>query len=233
MAGAKPARSSTPAGRSLLSIGQVLQRLSSEFPDLSPSKLRFLEDRDLVKPGRTPAGYRTYSENDLERLRFILAIQRDHYLPLKVIKGYLDELDRGGSPELPGVGRTVRPAVVGQPDSVERGELRDTAGASDQLVSEAISAGLLPPGPLFGPQHVVILQTLVSAEHYGVTPRHLRGMSAAVQREVDLVVHAVDASSPRTAKAQRSKGEMHRELSEVVQQLRLSLVRQALDALES
>jgi len=233
VAGAKPARSTAQTGRSLLSIGQVLQRLNPEFPDLSPSKLRFLEDRELVKPSRTPAGYRTYSETDVERLRFILGVQRDHYLPLKVIKSYLDELDRGGAPELPGVGRMVRPAVVGQADSLERAELCEKSGASDTLVGEAISAGLLPSGPLFTPHHVTILEALVSAESYGITPRHLRGMSLAVQREIDLVVHAVDASSPRNAKAQRSKAEMHRELSGVVQQLRVSLVRQALDALES
>ena len=233
MAGAKTARNAAESGRGLLSIGQVLQRLTAEFPDLSPSKLRFLEDRDLVKPGRTPAGYRTYSESDVERLRFILGVQRDHYLPLKVIKGYLDELDRGGSPELPGVPRMVRPAVVGQADALERDELREAAKASDALVGEAISQGLLPSGPLFAPAHVRILEALVAAEQYGLSPRHLRGMTQAVKREIDLVVHAVDASSLRGAAGKRSAAERQRELADVVGQLRQSMVRQALDALES
>ncbi len=233
MAGAKSARSTEQAGRSLLSIGQVLQRLSGEFPDLSPSKLRFLEDRDLVKPERTPAGYRTYSEADVERLRFILGLQRDHYLPLKVIKSYLDDLDAGASPELPGVARVVRPAIVGQADALERAELRDRAGASEELLAEAISQGLLPSGPLFRPGHARILESLVAAEAYGLTPRHFRGMTQAVKREIDLVVHAVEASSPRGGSAKRSSAERQRELADVVSQLRQTLVRQALDALES
>ena len=84
--------------KSLLSIGQVLAKLTPEFPELSPSKLRFLEDRDLIAPGRTPAGYRTYSSDDVERLRFVLTVQRDQYLPLKVIKAYLDDRDAGNRP---------------------------------------------------------------------------------------------------------------------------------------
>ncbi|MFW8746025.1 MerR family transcriptional regulator, partial [Mesorhizobium japonicum] len=79
------------SGANLLSIGQVLQRLSPEFPDLSPSKLRFLEERQLVTPSRTESGYRKFSPADLERLRLVLTMQRDYYLPLKVIRGYLDD----------------------------------------------------------------------------------------------------------------------------------------------
>ena len=82
----------------LSSIGQVLNRLSADFPDLTPSKLRFLEEQGLVQPRRTESGYRKFSEDDIQRLRFILSLQRDHYLPLKVIRGYLEEIDRGGSP---------------------------------------------------------------------------------------------------------------------------------------
>ena len=85
----------------LLSIGQVLARLTVEFPDLTPSKLRFLEERQLISPARTESGYRKFSPSDLDRLRFVLTMQRDHYLPLKVIRGYLDELDAGRPPALP------------------------------------------------------------------------------------------------------------------------------------
>src|SRR4051812_33746402 len=77
------------ASTQMLSIGQVLARLSPEFPDLSPSKLRFLEERQLIAPSRTESGYRKFSSADLERLRFVLSMQRDYYLPLKVIRGYL------------------------------------------------------------------------------------------------------------------------------------------------
>lgn len=227
-----PATTPEPA-RNLLSIGQVLQRLSPEFPDLSPSKLRFLEDRHLVKPGRTPAGYRTYSHSDVERLRFILGVQRDHYLPLKVIKSYLDELDEGGSPELPGVSRVVQPVSVGRPNTLERKELIARSGASMELVDEAISQGLISPGPLFDPHHLRVVESLVQAESFGLTPRHLRGLSQAVAREVDLVCHAVDAKSEKSAESKRSQKELQRELADIVQQLRVALVRQALEGLES
>ena len=233
MVSARSTRSSASAGQTLLSIGQVLQRLSQEFPDLSPSKLRFLEDRDLVKPGRTQAGYRTYGLADVERLRFILGLQRDHYLPLKVIKSYLDELDAGGIPELPGVTRVLQPAVVGNADALDRQELIDATGASEALVAEAISQGLIPSVTLFDQHHVRVVESLVQAEHYGLTPRHLRGMRLAVSREMDLVRHAVDATSGPGAKAKQSHRERQRELADIVQQLRVALVRQALDTLES
>jgi DNA-binding transcriptional MerR regulator len=95
----------------LLSIGQVLARLIPEFPDLSPSKLRFLEERQLISPARTESGYRKFSSADLDRLRFVLTMQRDHYLPLKVIRGYCDELDAGRQPQLPG-GATQAPSIL-------------------------------------------------------------------------------------------------------------------------
>ena len=96
------AQARTSGSSPLLSIGQVLAKLNPEFPDLTPSKLRFLEERQLVAPARTDSGYRKFSPSDMDRLRFVLTMQRDHYLPLKVIRGYLAELDAGRTPELPG-----------------------------------------------------------------------------------------------------------------------------------
>jgi DNA-binding transcriptional MerR regulator len=95
----QPARRALGAGRDsprsgVLNIGEVLQQLSGDFPQISASKIRFLEEKGLISPQRTPAGYRKYTEQDVERLRFVLALQRDQYLPLKVIKDYLDALDR-------------------------------------------------------------------------------------------------------------------------------------------
>ena len=233
MVAEKAAAASRQTGQKLLSIGQVLQRLTPEFPDLSPSKLRFLEDRDLVKPSRTPAGYRTYSSADLERLRFILGVQRDHYLPLKVIKQYLDDLDQGGSPELPGVTTMISAVVVGRQDTLERKELMDKAGASKALLDDAISQGLIPAGALFDQHHLRILETLVKAEAFGLGPRHLRGLRTQVERELDLVVRAVGSTRSATPQQKRSAGEAQRELADVVHVLRQALTRQALDELES
>ena len=80
------------------SIGQVLAALKGDFPDISISKIRFLETEGLVTPERAPSGYRRYVESDIERLRYVLTVQRDHYLPLKVIREHLSLIDRGEAP---------------------------------------------------------------------------------------------------------------------------------------
>src|SRR5690606_9549587 len=87
-----------PADRSHLSIGEVLSLLQEEFPDVTISKIRFLESQGLLDPERTPSGYRKFYDQDIQRLRWILYQQKDHYLPLKVIKDRLDGLDGAGSP---------------------------------------------------------------------------------------------------------------------------------------
>src|SRR5437868_8306058 len=81
-----------------VSIGDVLDQLRPEFADITISKIRFLESQGLIDPERTPSGYRKFSPADIERLRFILREQREHFLPLKVIKERLDVLDRGETP---------------------------------------------------------------------------------------------------------------------------------------
>ena len=78
-----------------MSIGQVLAALRDDFPDVTISKIRFLEAEGLVEPQRAPSGYRRFTADDVERLRYVLGAQRDHYLPLKVIREHLDALDRG------------------------------------------------------------------------------------------------------------------------------------------
>ena len=102
--------------RSLMSIGEVLTQLRSDFPDVTISKIRFLESEGLVEPARTPSGYRKFSHADVGRLHYVLATQRDHYLPLRVIKEHLDALDRGlEPPAIPG-GRPQAPTSAGRPD---------------------------------------------------------------------------------------------------------------------
>ena len=97
-----------------LTIGEVLAVLRDDFPDVTISKIRYLESEDLVHPQRTPSGYRKFSRADVSRLRYVLAAQRDHYLPLRVIKEHLEALDRG-EPLPPGRGdRRRRPAAGGR-----------------------------------------------------------------------------------------------------------------------
>src|SRR5699024_5515806 len=130
--------------------GQVLARLATDFPKLTPSKLRFLEERELVSPARTASGYRKFSQADVERLRLVLTMQRDHFIPLKVIKSYLDDLDAGRQPELRG-GVTVSPAsILSSERRLSREELVREAGAPPQLLADAISASLISAADIYG-----------------------------------------------------------------------------------
>ena len=218
----------------LLSIGQVLAKLTPEFSDLSPSKLRFLEDRELVSPGRTPAGYRTYSSSDVDRLRFVLTVQRDHYLPLRVIKQYLDELDEGKSPVLPHAGPVMGSVKVIDSQRLTKQELLEQTGALASVLEGAITAGLIEPKRIYSEHDAVVLKSIVDASKFGLEPRHLRGMRLAVDREVGLVSQAVSAS--RSASKKMSRDEFRdkgRELSDILSTLRQVLTRDAINKLES
>ena len=223
--------SSSPR-RGVLSIGQVLAKLTPDFPDLSPSKLRFLEDRQLLCPGRTPAGYRTYSPSDVDRLRFVLTVQRDHYLPLKVIKTYLDDMDQGKKPVLPN-GVSLGTAGATENAKFTKQEILATAGADASVLEGAQSAGLIDAKTVFSPQDVVVLTSVVEAANFGLEPRHLRGMRLAVDREVGLIAQAVSASNGKSGKTSpaelREKG---RELSDILTTLRQVLTGDALGRLE-
>jgi DNA-binding transcriptional MerR regulator len=218
---------------SLLSIGQVLARLNPEFPELTPSKLRFLEERELVSPSRTESGYRKFSPSDLERLRFILAMQRDHYLPLKVIRGYLAELDAGRTPSLPG-GAANSPSMLSSERRWSRDELIREAGANAMLLNDAITASLIMPTDLFGEDALAVMRSLVELQRSGIEPRHLRGFRAAAERELGLIESALIPVSRRKDASSRAKAaELAREIAGQLEIVRSSLIRSALSRLES
>jgi DNA-binding transcriptional MerR regulator len=227
----KTGRSAAPR-ESLLSIGQVLARLSPEFPDLSPSKLRFLEERHLVTPARTDSGYRKFSPADLDRLRFVLTMQRDHYLPLKIIRTYLDELDAGRQPTLPG-GTTQAPSILSTDRRYTRAELLREAGATVMLFNDAISASLLLPAEHFGDDTLQVLRALVELQKSGIEPRHLRGFRAAAERELGLIESALIPVSRRKDASSRAKAaELAREIAGQLEVVRGSLIRSALTKLQ-
>src|SRR5580765_8243482 len=116
--------------RGTLSIGEVLAQLRTEFPDVTISKIRFLEDQGLVEPDRTPSGYRKFNHQDVERLRYVLSVQRDHYLPLRVIREHLAALDRGQQPPVIPGGAPRAPRLVGAPD-LEPDPVSDARPAAD------------------------------------------------------------------------------------------------------
>lgn len=218
-------------GSSLLSIGQVLARLNPEFPDLTPSKLRFLEDRNLVTPSRTESGYRKFSPADLERLRLVLSMQRDYYLPLKVIRQYLDDLDAGREPVLPG-GTPVASSMLSTERRLTRPELIREAGANALLLDDAVSASLILAGDNYGEDALAVLRALVELQRSGIEPRHLRGFRAAAERELGLIESALIPVSRRKDAASRAKAaELAREIAGQLEVVRSSLIRGALGRL--
>ncbi|MFP7833502.1 MerR family transcriptional regulator [Marisediminicola sp. LYQ134] len=230
---AQPAsQARTPGPTTLLSIGQVLARLTGDFPDLTPSKLRFLEERKLISPARTESGYRKFSPSDLDRLRFVLTMQREHYLPLKVIKGYLDDLDAGRQPELPG-GAVAAPSMLSSERRLSRDELIREAGATPQLLNDAVSSSLVVGADHYGDDVVAVLRSLVELQRSGIEPRHLRTFRASAERELGLIENALMPVTRRNDASSRAKAvELAREIAGQLEIVRSSLIRSALTRLD-
>ena len=185
-----------------LTIGKVLAALEGDFPDVTASKIRFLEAEGLVHPHRTDAGYRTYSPADVERLRYILAAQRDRYWPLKVIKEALEALDRGladagngsGLPEAAPV--TLDPDVPSGSDLLRRRivsltgpELREATGIDRSTFHALETFGLLRSDATgrYGHEALGVAAAARALAQYGLEPRHLRPFKTAADREIGLV----------------------------------------------
>lgn len=200
----------TAAGRpssAALSIGVVLTQLRVDFPDVTISKIRFLETEGLVQPARTASGYRQFTAADVERLRFVLAAQRDHYLPLKVIKEQLDAADRGhpdDSDDDPAPSRGLTPVPPDGLPSAEtfaepvrrrltKEELLSSSGIDAATLAELEQYGLVKPGAagFYDSDSALVATTVRSLAGYGIEPRHLRAFRASADREVGLVEQIV------------------------------------------
>lgn len=207
-------------------IGQVLAKLQPEFPELTPSKLRFLEEQGLVTPARTAAGYRKFSPEDVERLGVVLSMQRDHYLPLKVIRAHLDAIDRGETPALPGAasGATVRATA----NRYTRRELLSAADAAPKLLDDAIAASLLRPADLYGAESLEVLRALVALRAVGIEPRHLRGMRGAAERQAALIERAIAPERRRDAAGRARNDERAGELAGHLAAVHASLLRRSI-----
>ncbi|MER6998924.1 MerR family transcriptional regulator [Streptomyces sp. NPDC000410] len=195
------AGSGTVGGDRLVSIGSVLNQLRDEFPEVTISKIRFLEAEGLVEPRRTPSGYRKFSPEDVERLAQVLRMQRDHYLPLKVIREHLDALSRGEQPPLPvhGTPGDAQPPGAdpgaGRPTAarVGRAELLAAAEVTEAELDEWESYALIAPVPDGGydAESVTVAKLIADLGRFGLEPRHLRAMKAAADREAGLVEQVV------------------------------------------
>lgn len=193
--------------QALLNIGQVLDLLRPDFPTVTIPKIRFLEEKGLIKPERTPAGYRKFADADVERLRYVLRMQRDHYLPLKVIGEHLDAIDRGlAPPPIEPVVPTV-PTVALNADGLpaaesfrrtdqlrlSRKELLKIAGIDEELLGQLEGFGLVTPLATghYDTDALVVAQTAKELAEFGLEPRHLRAFRTAADREVGLVEQVV------------------------------------------
>ena len=184
-----------------LGIGEVLARLRPEFPDVSPSKIRFLEAEGLIEPARSNSGYRRFGLADVERLRYILTAQRDEYLPLRVIKERLDALDGTGGPTRQTLAAALGAAVgadeaarqPGRPGAaMARAELLEAAGIDADTLTELEDYGLVRrSGRHYGPDALEVARACAALAKFGVGPRNLRGIKAAAERDISLAEQLV------------------------------------------
>lgn len=188
----------------LFTIGQVLALLNPDFPDLSPSKLRFLEEQGLIEPQRTPAGYRKFSEQDIQRTRVILELQRDQYLPLRVIREYLEQLDQGKTPSLPQAQSAVDKLVPRNPLRLTKVALMSETGISAGLLQEAQTLLLIAKEP-FEASDLEIARAIVHLQRFGISPRHLRGLKASADREIGIIEGVVAPVLGKNEAASKSR----------------------------
>ncbi len=175
-----------------LSIGEVINLLRDDFPDVSVSKIRFLESQGLIEPDRSGSGYRKFDGADVARLRFILQQQRDHFLPLKVIKSKLTLWERGEN-GLEGGGESVHSLdQTGEP--LDRSDLLKRAKLTEAELDALIDVGLIQPVPdsvVFPPEAGIVAMEAKRLLDQGLEARHLRTIRLSSEREVDLLTQLV------------------------------------------
>ena len=210
-----------------ISIGEVQSLLKREFPDVTISKIRFLETEGLVSPERTPSGYRRFSQHDVDRLREVLRMQRDEYLPLQVIRDQLEEGRAQSAPTVvagsganaadfrPGAGR-VR---------LTRAELAEQCGLDEAFVRQLEEIDLVWATATghYDEDALAIATVVARLSAYGVEPRHLRQFRRVTERDHGLVDQMV--TPYKNARDRTREREMVRELAALVVQLHASLLR--------
>lgn len=202
---ASAATTEAASQRRLLTIGTVCNRLRAEFADISISKIRYLEDQGLLTPRRTPGGYRLFSEDDVERLETILRLQRDEFLPLRVIR---EELSSPASRER----KRRRSAAGAAGEEADLPTVCERSGLSGQAVRELEGFGILAPRTVSGDKRYSANDVEIAAAcgrmaEYGLTPRHLRGFRTAAENQAGLLkatlAPALRAQSPERQAAGR------------------------------
>jgi DNA-binding transcriptional MerR regulator len=187
--------------RGQFGISEVLAQLRPEFPDISTSKIRFLEAEGLIEPARSRSGYRRFCAADIDRLRHILTMQRDSYLPLRVIRERLTEGTPGvlgGAGAFGARGSNEGPAANGQAGAgrasadMSRRQLLEAAGIDEAELAELEEYGLIRRvGRQYGPEALAVARTVAALRQHGVQARNLKTVKAAADREANLVEQVV------------------------------------------
>lgn len=227
--------------RDYLSIGEVLESVRADFPDVSISKIRFLEAEGLIVPERTASGYRKFYESDVARLRYILSLQRDQFLPLRVIKQRLRDADaNGGIPSDVAAGSSQETGkssggngAVAALTSVQldRDELRSAANLSETEMQGLEEFGILarPASGTYDENDLVVARAARRFFDFGVEPRHLRMYRQFAEREAAFFEQIVGPGARRRdPSAQTEATESVHELAALSRQLKEAALRSSL-----
>lgn len=225
--------------RRALAIGEVIDLLQEEFPDISISKLRFLESQGLVRPVRSPAGYRQFRAPDVERVRYILRQQRDHFLPLKVIKAKLSAWERGEEPTVaPPSGPLPEAYFSGGKARMSADELARSAGVPLDLVERLLEHGVLDARreklgeAQFGEDDAAVARAAQRLVSRGLEPRHVKSLCLASHREVDLLSQLTGPLlRHRTPAGRRQAAEVLADCAQAARDLQDAVVRARLRTL--
>ena len=224
--------------RDYMTIGEVVDRLVGAYPDLTISKLRFLEDEGLVSPERTPGGYRKFTQADLARLEIVLRLQKEHFLPLAVIREKLAEYDRGRiPPELRASAASVAQPValpLEEAETMPVDEAPSSLGVPVSFIRELAEFGLLEivsgdHGDEISRGDVAIVHSTWDMRRFGVEPRHLRMYETYAEREAAFFSQILmPAFRHRTPESRQKLIETLQELTQLTDELKGRLLRRAL-----
>jgi DNA-binding transcriptional MerR regulator len=223
--------------RDYLSIGEVLEAIRPDFPEVSISKIRFLENEGLIAPTRTGAGYRKFYDADVARLRYILSLQRDHFLPLKVIRERLAEWDGNRTSTAATEARQdVSPRDESPDDAaveLSRAEVMTRAGLTEQQLAGLEDYSVLARRPdSYGGDDLAIARAAAALFRFGVEPRHLRMFRQSADREADMLWQVVAPLAQRKDSAARAEAaETVDRMADLTRRLRWALLRSSLDDL--
>lgn len=235
----KTAKENAPAldrGQGILptsSIGDVIKNLQADFPEVKVSKIRFFEAEGLISPRRSKSGYRRFSPEDISRLRYILANQRDSFLPLKVIKEQLEAMDSGKVTPVDSrrsVAGTVTPDQFRQATvrRLTRTDICSQAGVDEAFVASLVKMGMITPDAagFFSVDDVDVARIASRIGEYGIDNRHLKTLVTQAQRQSDLVNRVAEpVAHGRDENARERSAELSREISALVVSLHAALIK--------